>query len=245
MFTEGKFFMAKTVERTLSDGRKVQVKDVYKEYQGGPSITRMQELEGPKYPLILSLICFTVFALSVIFMKAREYNLYLKALFGLSTLSFFIFVVWSYFDIQNYPALTMRSNPYLLMLTITSLFFVIMFCVMSWKYESFLELLPEAKVLDELSYKNILFAFPFQTLLLITGAIWAYYAWGRSWGWDPKETWALITWFAYLIYLHGKLLMRWTPTTLAILSLIGMGLMIFAFLGVNLVLSGLHSYGAA
>jgi ABC-type transport system involved in cytochrome c biogenesis permease subunit len=82
-------------------------------------------------------------------------------------------------------------------------------------------------------------------LLLVTGAIWAYAAWGRSWGWDPKETGALITWIVYLIYLHGKLLLNWKPSILAVTALIGFAVMVFAFLGVNLVLSGLHSYGAA
>jgi ABC-type transport system involved in cytochrome c biogenesis permease subunit len=98
--------------------------------------------------------------------------------------------------------------------------------------------------MHELSYKTILFAFPFQSLLLITGAIWAYYAWGRSWGWDPKETWAFITWIVFLIYLHGKLLMNWKSNTLSMLSIFGFIVMVFAFLGVNLVLSGLHSYGS-
>jgi ABC-type transport system involved in cytochrome c biogenesis permease subunit len=79
----------------------------------------------------------------------------------------------------------------------------------------------------------------------VTGAIWAYASWGRSWGWDPKETWALITWFAYLIYLHGKLLLNWRPNLLSLVSLLGFVILVFAFLGVNLVLSGLHSYGSA
>jgi cytochrome c-type biogenesis protein CcsB len=128
---------------------------------------------------------------------------------------------------------------------IMTVFMGLMYWVMAKKYNAFVAALPSQQRLEELEYKNILFSFPFQTLLLITGAIWAYYAWGRSWGWDPKETWALITWFAFLIYLHGKLLLNWKSNILSVLAIVGFVIMVFAFLGVNLVLSGLHSYGAA
>jgi cytochrome c-type biogenesis protein CcsB len=132
-----------------------------------------------------------------------------------------------------------------MILLLMSFFLAIVFFIIQYRYSSFLKSLPSAGRIDELSYKNILFGFPFQSLLLVTGAIWAYSAWGRSWGWDPKETWALITWFAYLIYLHGRLLFRWSGSLLSIISIVGFVIMIFAFLGVNLVLSGLHSYGSA
>jgi cytochrome c-type biogenesis protein CcsB len=80
------------------------------------------------------------------------------------------------------------------------------------------------------------------TLNLISGGVWAYYAWGRYWGWDPKETWALITWFIYVIYLHTRVLAGWKNRRTALISVFGFFVVIFTYLGVNLVISGLHSY---
>lgn len=85
-------------------------------------------------------------------------------------------------------------------------------------------------------------AFPFLTLLIVTGAVWAEYAWGSFWRWDPKETWALITWIAYLSYLHLIHSRRWTGAKAFTLSLICFGLVLFSFFGVNLLLPGMHSY---
>lgn len=99
--------------------------------------------------------------------------------------------------------------------------------------------------LDELTYKAIAVGFPVFTLGgLIFGAIWADQAWGRYWSWDPKETWSLITWFVYAFYIHARLLRGWRGTKIAIVSLVGFISTIFTYLGVNLLLSGLHSYGS-
>ncbi len=104
-------------------------------------------------------------------------------------------------------------------------------------------LLPPAKVLDELAYKAVAVGFPFLTLGILTGAIWANYAWGTYWSWDPKETWSLITWFVYAAYLHARFTAGWRGNRLAWLSVVGFGAVIFTYWGVNFVLSGLHSYG--
>jgi cytochrome c-type biogenesis protein CcsB len=99
-------------------------------------------------------------------------------------------------------------------------------------------------MLEELTYKNIAIGFPIFTLGgLIFGAIWADQAWGKYWSWDPKETWSLITWFVYAFYLHARFLRGWRGTKIAALSVIGFISTIFTYLGVNLLLSGLHSYG--
>jgi len=103
-------------------------------------------------------------------------------------------------------------------------------------------LLPSLKVLDELNYGSITFAFPFMTLVLITGAIWAERAWGTYWSWDPKETWALITWIIYAVYLHARFTYGWKGHRAAWLSVIGFLAVLFTYFGVNLLLSGLHSY---
>jgi ABC-type transport system involved in cytochrome c biogenesis permease subunit len=88
----------------------------------------------------------------------------------------------------------------------------------------------------------VLVAFPFLTLLIITGAIWAEYAWGSFWRWDPKETWALVTWLVYLGYLHLTRTRGWRGKRAMIAAVVCFCVVLFTFLGVNLLLSGLHSY---
>lgn len=107
---------------------------------------------------------------------------------------------------------------------------------------AFAKRLPSLDVLDEVSYRGIAFGFPLLTIGIITGAIWADQAWGRWWGWDPKETWSFITWVYYGAYLHTRLTMGWRGRHSAIVAVIGLAAVIFTYLGVNLLLSGLHSY---
>lgn len=102
--------------------------------------------------------------------------------------------------------------------------------------------LPPLKVLDDLNYQSLTFGFPLLTLGIITGAIWAEYAWGRYWGWDPKETWSLITWFFYAALLHQRLTVGWRGRKAAIMAIVGFLAVLFTFLGVNLILPGLHTY---
>jgi cytochrome c-type biogenesis protein CcsB len=104
--------------------------------------------------------------------------------------------------------------------------------------------LPSRPVLDELSHQMIMFGFLFLTTGIITGAVWANSAWGRYWGWDPKETWSLITWFIYATLLHARMMRGWHGKRIAVLSIVGFMAVMFTYFGVNL-LPGLHSYGAA
>ncbi len=108
---------------------------------------------------------------------------------------------------------------------------------------SFLALFPKTGDLDDLNHRMILFGFLFLSAGIITGAVWANSAWGRYWGWDPKETWSLITWFIYATLLHARLTHGWRGKRIAYLSLIGFAAVLFTYFGVNL-LPGLHSYGA-
>ena len=102
--------------------------------------------------------------------------------------------------------------------------------------------LPPLDLLDEISYRCLTFGFPLLTFAIISGAIWAETAWGTYWSWDPKETWSLITWFIYAALLHGRLTTGWRGRKAAMLSIFGFIIMLFTFLGVNLLLPGLHSY---
>jgi cytochrome c-type biogenesis protein CcsB len=105
------------------------------------------------------------------------------------------------------------------------------------------EFLPSAERLDDLTYKVIALGYPLFTVGgLIFGMIWANKAWGRYWGWDPKETWALITFFVYSIYLHVRLVRGWSGVATATLSIVGFLATLFTLFGVNLLIAGLHSY---
>jgi cytochrome c-type biogenesis protein CcsB len=105
-------------------------------------------------------------------------------------------------------------------------------------------LFPSTRVLDDLNYRAIMVGFPLLTIGIITGAAWANYAWGTYWSWDPKETWSLIVWFIYAAFLHARFTKGWVGKRAAWLSIVGFCATIFCYLGVNLFLSGLHSYGA-
>ena len=103
--------------------------------------------------------------------------------------------------------------------------------------------LPSFEVLDDLMYKSIAIGFTFFTIATILGALWAAQAWGGYWSWDPKETWALIVWLNYAAWLHMRLLKGLRGSVAAWWALTGLLVTTFAFLGVNMFLSGLHSYG--
>ncbi len=102
--------------------------------------------------------------------------------------------------------------------------------------------LPSPAVLDRYTYSTVAFGFAFQTLLLITGAIWAEEAWGAWWSWDPKETWALVTWFIYALYLHARKARGWHGRRAAWLAVAGFAALLFTLLGVSFLLPGLHAY---
>jgi len=103
--------------------------------------------------------------------------------------------------------------------------------------------LPRSEMLDELTHQLIMFGFLFLTAGIISGAVWANSAWGRYWGWDPKETWSFITWLIYASLLHFRLMRGWRGKRIAVLSIVGFAAVMFTYFGVNL-LPGLHSYGA-
>jgi cytochrome c-type biogenesis protein CcsB len=109
---------------------------------------------------------------------------------------------------------------------------------------SFWGFLPSSSALDEIGYKTIAIGFPLLTIGIVTGAFWANVAWGTYWSWDPKETWSLIVWLIYAAYLHARITRGWRGKRAAILSIVGFAATLFCYLGVNLILSGLHSYGS-
>lgn len=102
--------------------------------------------------------------------------------------------------------------------------------------------IPEEQKLDNISYRAVSLGFLFLTLVIVTGAIWAEQAWGSYWSWDPKETWALITWIIYAIYLHLRIGKGWKGRSAAVFAVIGFLCVVFTYIGVNTLLPGIHSY---
>jgi len=101
---------------------------------------------------------------------------------------------------------------------------------------------PSLEKIDELGYKSVMIGFPLLAFGVILGAMWANYAWGGYWSWDPKETWSLIVWLIYGAYIHARMNRGWEGHRAALYQVFGFGMVIFCFWGVNFLLSGLHAY---
>jgi cytochrome c-type biogenesis protein CcsB len=150
--------------------------------------------------------------------------------------------------IKSYMFRASFFNPSMVV-KIISWIAMIAIIVIVWRYGSILKMVIDkfsisAETLDEITYKSIAVGFPVFTLGgLIFGAIWADQAWGTYWSWDPKETWSLITWFVYAFYLHSRMVRGWRGKKGAIVAVTGFVVAMFTYIGVNLLLSGLHSYG--
>ena len=110
------------------------------------------------------------------------------------------------------------------------------------KFARFASKLPAADVLDRIAYRTTIFAFPVFTFGVLCGAVWAESAWGRFWGWDPKETVAFIAWVIYAAYLHSRATAGWRGARAAAINIVGFAAIIFNLFFVNLVTAGLHSY---
>lgn len=138
--------------------------------------------------------------------------------------------------------LSLNTNPVELAALLTALvgtFFVILF---SFRTEALIERLPSLDSLDSLMYKTASLAFAGLAMLLITGAIWANESWGRPWGFDSKETGALVAWLTYAAFLHTRISRGWKGRSSAYFAIVGFLLVIFTYLGVSYLLKGLHSY---
>src|SRR6056297_1008028 len=114
----------------------------------------------------------------------------------------------------------------------------------SKRFNRVYRMLPSINVLDRVNYTCLSVGFPFMTLGIISGAVWANLAWGSYWSWDPKETWALITWFLYAGLLHGRLTVGWRGRRAAFFSIVAFMFLLFTFLGVSLLFDGYHTFEA-
>lgn len=147
-------------------------------------------------------------------------------------------------EVQGLFRSALPASPFLLSGMIGSIFAGLLFLLMLWRREGLQQMLPSADNLDQVTYKTIGIAFPLLTLMIATGAYWANQAWGSYWSWDPKETWAAITWLVYAGYLHMRITRGWRGRRAAYFAILGFAVVIFTFFGVTYLLPGLHAYSS-
>jgi len=138
---------------------------------------------------------------------------------------------------------SLAASPFILAGLLSGLFASLLYLLLLWRREALERILPGAEALDQLTYKTINIAFPLLTLMIAAGAYWANRTWGSYWSWDPKETWALITWLVYAGYLHMRMVRGWRGRRAAYFAIAGFAIVLFTFFGVTYLLPGLHAYG--
>jgi cytochrome c-type biogenesis protein CcsB len=140
-----------------------------------------------------------------------------------------------------YPT-TLAASPFILSALVGGIFANLLYLLLLWRRPDLEKHLPDAAALDRITYKTICIAFPLLTLMIAAGAYWANRAWGSYWNWDPKETWAAITWLVYAGYLHMRITRGWRGRRAAYFAILGFAVVMFTFFGVTYLLPGLHAY---
>lgn len=137
---------------------------------------------------------------------------------------------------------SLKASPFILAGLATGVFASLLYLMLHWRRGGLERALPPADVLDRVTYKTICIAFPLLTLMIAAGAYWANRTWGSYWSWDPKETWAAITWLVYAGYLHMRITRGWRGRRAAYFAIAGFAVVMFTFFGVTYLLPGLHAY---
>jgi len=140
-----------------------------------------------------------------------------------------------------YPT-SLAASPFILSGLVGGIFASLLYLLLLWRRVDLENLLPSAEGLDRITYKTICIAFPLLTLMIAAGAYWANRTWGSYWSWDPKETWAAITWLVYAGYLHMRITRGWRGRRAAYFAILGFAVVMFTFFGVTYLLPGLHAY---
>ena len=137
---------------------------------------------------------------------------------------------------------SLAASPFILSGLVGGIFISLLYLLLLWRRPDLERLLPNATTLDRITYKTIAIAFPLLTLMIAAGAYWANKTWGSYWSWDPKETWAAITWLVYAGYLHMRVTRGWRGRRAAYFAILGFAVVMFTFFGVTYLLPGLHAY---
>jgi len=145
-------------------------------------------------------------------------------------------------DAEGLYATSLAASPFILSGLVGGIFNSLLYLLLLWRRTDLERLLPTAEALDRITYKTICIAFPLLTLMIAAGAYWANRTWGSYWSWDPKETWAAITWLVYAGYLHMRITRGWRGRRAAYFAILGFAVVMFTFFGVTYLLPGLHAY---
>ena len=145
-------------------------------------------------------------------------------------------------DADGLYATSLAASPFILSGLVSGIFSSLLYLLLLWRRPDLERLLPTAEALDRITYKTICIAFPLLTLMIAAGAYWANRTWGSYWSWDPKETWAAITWLVYAGYLHMRITRGWRGRRAAYFAILGFVVVMFTFFGVTYLLPGLHAY---
>ena len=137
---------------------------------------------------------------------------------------------------------TAAASPFLLTGLLAGIFISLLYLLLLLRRPDLERLLPTTDKLDRITYRTISLAFPLLTVTIATGAYWANQTWGSYWSWDPKETWAAITWLVYALYLHMRITVGWRGRRAAYFAIAGFAVVIFTFFGVTYLLRGLHAF---
>jgi cytochrome c-type biogenesis protein CcsB len=145
-------------------------------------------------------------------------------------------------DAEGLFPTSLAASPFILAGLVGSIFVSLLYLLLLWRRSDLERMLPSADDLDRITYKTIAIAFPLLTLMIAAGAYWANRTWGSYWSWDPKETWAAITWLVYAGYLHMRITRGWRGRRAAYFAILGFAVVMFTFFGVTYLLPGLHAY---
>jgi cytochrome c-type biogenesis protein CcsB len=180
------------------------------------------------------------------FLQIANRAVFISILLQSLALVFFVIRVrdgrYSSLDADGLYPTNLAASPFILSALVAAIFANLLYLLLLWRREDLERLLPDADTLDRITYKTICIAFPLLTLMIAAGAYWANKAWGSYWNWDPKETWAAITWLVYAGYLHMRITRGWRGRRAAYFVILGFGVVMFTFFGVTYLLNGSHSY---
>jgi cytochrome c-type biogenesis protein CcsB len=195
-------------------------------------------------PLFLYLIWRKTQGAGLLTMANRA--VFLSILLQILALAFFVLRArdgrYASLDAEGLFPTTLSASPFILSGLIGTIFVSLLYLLLLWRRDDLERMLPKAEELDRITYKTIAIAFPLLTLMIAAGAYWANRTWGSYWSWDPKETWAAITWLVYAGYLHMRITRGWRGRRAAYFAIGGFAVVRFTFFGVTYLLPGLHAY---
>jgi cytochrome c-type biogenesis protein CcsB len=180
------------------------------------------------------------------FLTLANRAVFLSIVLQVMTLAMFVLRArdgrYSSLDADGLFPTTLAASPFILSGLVGGIFISLLYLLLLWRRPDLERSLPTSDNLDRITYKTICLAFPLLTLMIASGAYWANQTWGSYWSWDPKETWAAITWLVYALYLHMRITRGWRGRRAAYFAIAGFAVVMFTFFGVTYLLPGLHAY---